>query len=97
VQIGVLVQVGRQNTWRVVPFCGTEVSRFVAVEVKAMLLPEFDKDGSTLAPFAEFPNGSVLNKTVRGVQPAAPRQVVVRYTSLLVFLLLVTKLLEMEA
>jgi hypothetical protein len=71
-----LVQAGSQNTWRVVPVKGAEVTRFVAKEVNAMNpLVELDElpaglfmVGSKLGPFAAPPSTEKLCRKFAGVQ-----------------------------
>jgi hypothetical protein len=91
------LHVGRQKTWVIKPDRGTLEVRFVAVEVNAENVPELLIDGSKLAPLAELPFGSVLTMVVVGVQPADARHVLRRNISLLVFALVVTRLLEIDA
>lgn len=54
-------QVGRQKTCLVTPFKGADVTRFVAVEVKATFAAAVSVVGSKLGPLAGVPSGAVLN------------------------------------
>ena len=88
---------GRQNTCRVLPSRGAEVTRFDAVEVKATSSPDEAIVGSQLGPFAVLPLGSTLINVFDGVQEATVTHVLRTNTSLDAFVSLVTKLFEMEA
>jgi hypothetical protein len=88
---------GRQNTWRVLPLRGADVTRLDAVEVKATLSPVEAIVGSQLGPFAALPFGSTLTNVFDGVQDAEVTQVVRTKTSLEAFVSFFTKLFEMEA
>ena len=87
---------GRQNTCRVLPSRGADVTRLDAVEVKATS-PDEAIVGSQLGPFAVLPLGSTLINVFDGVQEATVTHVLRTNTSLDAFVSLVTKLFEMEA
>lgn len=88
---------GRQNTWRVLPSSGADVTRFDAVEVKATSPPDEAIVGSQLGPSAVLPLGSTLINVFEGVHEATVTQVVRTKTSLEAFVSFFTKLFEMEA
>lgn len=88
---------GRQNTWRVLPSRGADVTRFDAVEVNATSSPDEAIVGSQLGPFAALPFGSRLTNVLEGVQDAEVTQVVRTKTSLDPFVSFFIKLFEMEA
>lgn len=88
---------GRQNTWRVLPSSGADVTRLDAVDVNATFPPDEAIVGSQLGPFAVLPFGSTLINVFEGVHEATVTHVLRTNTSLDAFVSLVTKLFEMEA
>ena len=88
---------GRQNTCRVLPSSGADVTRFDAVEVKATSPPEEAIVGSQLGPFAVLPLGSTLINVFEGVHEATVTHVLRTNTSLDAFVSFATKLFEIEA
>lgn len=88
---------GRQNTWRVLPSSGADVTRFDAVEVKATSTPDEAIVGSQLGPFAVLPFGSTLINVLEGVHEATVTHVLRTNTSLDAFMSFATKLFEIEA
>lgn len=88
---------GRQNTWRVLPSSGADVTRFDAVEVKATSSPDEAIVGSQLGPFAMLPFGSTLINVFEGVHEATVTHVLRTNTSLDAFVSLATRLFEIEA
>ena len=98
VQVDSDEHVGLQNTCLVTPLSGAEVTRFVAVEVKAIFAAELSTVGSKLGPLAAVPSGAVLNCVIKGWQVAElPRQVFRRKMSLEEPMLPATKFVEVEA
>jgi hypothetical protein len=88
---------GRQNTCRVLPSSGADVTRFDAVEVNATSPPDEAIVGSQLGPFAALPFGSTLINVFEGVHEATVTHVLRTNTSLEAFVSFFTKLFEMEA
>jgi hypothetical protein len=88
---------GRQNTWRVLPSSGADVTRLDAVEVNATSAPDKAMVGSQLGPFAVLPFGSTLINVFEGVHEATVTQVLRTNMSLEAFVSFFTKLLEMDA
>jgi hypothetical protein len=92
-----VVPTGRQNTCRVLPSRGADVTKFDAVEVNATFAPDEEIVGSQLGPFAVLPLGSTLINVFEGVHDATVTQVARTKTSLEAFVSFFTKLFEMEA
>ena len=88
---------GRQNTCRVLPSSGADVTRFDAVDVNATSPPDEAIVGSQLGPFAVLPLGSTLINVFEGVHEATVTHVLRTNTSLEAFVSFATKLFEIEA
>lgn len=96
-QTVVVWQTGVQYTWRTPGGTTTDVTRFVASDVKTAKSAAPSMDGSELDPLDAVPSVALLIKVVTGMHDPPPRQVSRKKMSLDPLVCPVTRLPEMEA